>query len=131
MCLRESERKGERFTLIEPPMLPEQPASPNRRVILAFGLMLAIGGAVGSIALLETLDGSVRGRNDLSTLLKIPPLAVVPWVVTDHERVIHAKRRRIAAVGVFASIVLAVMAAHFFYRPLDVLWQVALRRLGA
>ena len=127
----ESERKGERFTLIEPPMLPEQPSSPNRRVILAFGLMLAVGGAIGLIALLETLDSSVRGRNDLVALLKIPPLAVVPWVVTDHERTLHAKRRRLAAAGVFASIVLAVMATHFFYRPLDVLWQVALRRLGA
>src|SRR5262249_36476054 len=30
----EVERKGERFTLIEPPFPPEEPTSPNRRLIL-------------------------------------------------------------------------------------------------
>ena len=31
----ESERKGERFTLIEQPQLPEQPATPNRLMLYA------------------------------------------------------------------------------------------------
>ncbi|MEJ0099932.1 MAG: hypothetical protein WDO12_09375 [Pseudomonadota bacterium] len=30
----EAERKGERFTLIDPPVAPEEPASPNRHLIL-------------------------------------------------------------------------------------------------
>jgi uncharacterized protein involved in exopolysaccharide biosynthesis len=127
----ESERKGERFTLIEPPMMPEQPTSPNRRLIVTFGLVLAIGGALGLTALLELLDRTVRGRRDLATLLAVPPLAVIPWVVTDEERAQFAKRRRLMTAGAFAGLMLLVAATHFFYRPLDVLWQVALHRLGA
>ena len=34
----ETERKGERFTMIEPPLPPEKPISPNRIMILAAGL---------------------------------------------------------------------------------------------
>jgi polysaccharide biosynthesis transport protein len=39
----ETERKGERFTLIEPPLPPEQPISPKRGLILFMGLLLSLG----------------------------------------------------------------------------------------
>ena len=34
----ETNRKGERFTLIEPPLPPEEPVSPNRLAVLIIGL---------------------------------------------------------------------------------------------
>ena len=46
----ESEQKGERFTLIEPPLRPQEPVSPNRPAILALGLLLSLGAAVGMMA---------------------------------------------------------------------------------
>ena len=76
----ETERKGERFTMIEPPVEPQKPVSPNRPLILALGTLLAIGGAFGLMVLLESLDTRIRGRDDLITLLSVPPLAVIPWV---------------------------------------------------
>jgi len=42
----ESERKGERFTLIEPPLQPEEPVKPNRPAIAFVGIALAVGGAI-------------------------------------------------------------------------------------
>jgi uncharacterized protein involved in exopolysaccharide biosynthesis len=125
----EDERKGERFTLIEPPLTPEQPDSPNRIVILVLGLLLAMGSAIGTTILLETVDTSIRSRRDLESLLSVPPLAVLPWIETEADRVMRSKRRRYALAGTAASFVLAAAALHLFYRPLDVLWQVALRRL--
>src|SRR6201999_2537638 len=38
----ETEHKGERFTLIEPPLPPEKPISPNRLLILGLGLLLSV-----------------------------------------------------------------------------------------
>jgi uncharacterized protein involved in exopolysaccharide biosynthesis len=76
----EAARKGERFTLIEPPVEPQAPVSPHRRLILALGVVLALGAALGLMRLLERLDTSIRGRQDIITLLKVPPLAVIPWV---------------------------------------------------
>ena len=35
---------GERFVLIEPPLLPEEPASPNRLAIVLLGFLLALAG---------------------------------------------------------------------------------------
>lgn len=126
----EDERKGERFTLIEPPLTPEQPDSPNRIVILVMGLVLAIGSALGTVLLLETINTSVRNRRDLETLLSVPPLAVLPWIDTEADRALRGKRRRYAWVGTAATMVAMMAALHVFFRPLDVLWQVALRRLA-
>ena len=126
----EDERKGERFTLIEPPLLPEKPSSPNRALIVVAGLIFALGASVGVAFLLEMLDTSVRSKRELQQLLNVPPLAVLPWIETKEERRMRARRRRFALTGAITTVVLLVVSVHFFYRPLDVLWQVALRRLG-
>jgi len=57
----EKEQKGERFTLVEPPPLPEDPASPNRPAILFLGLMLAAAAGVGTVAMRENIDQSLYG----------------------------------------------------------------------
>jgi polysaccharide biosynthesis transport protein len=126
----ETERKGEHFTLIEPPLTPEAPTSPNRKLIMAMGVALAFAAALGSIVLMEALDGSVRGRQDLHNLVSVPPLAVIPLIITEADQALRRRRRRTALVGALAGMVLVVIAVHLFYRPLDVLWAVALQRLG-
>jgi polysaccharide biosynthesis transport protein len=126
----EVERKGERFTLIEPPLVPEKPQSPNRFAIVFLGFALGLAGGVASVALSESLDRSVRGRRDLEDLLTVPPLAIVPWIETSADRAKHRSFRRLTLAGVATSLVAAVVMVHFLYRPLDVLWQMTLRRLG-
>lgn len=126
----EDERRGERFTLIEPPVPPEQPASPNRWAILVAGLLLAAGGAFGAMLAGESLDGSVRNRRDLESLLSVPPLAVLPWIETAADRRARQQRQRYSLAGAAAALVVVLSLTHFFYRPLDVLWHVAVRHLG-
>lgn len=124
----ETERKGERFTLIEPPMAPEQPASPNRLALTIMGVLLSFGAAVGAVLLLEALDTSIRGRRDIEALVAVPPLAVLPWIETPAERATKTKIRRLSFAGAAASAVVTVVMVHLLYRPLDVLWAVAWRR---
>lgn len=124
----ETERKGERFTLIEPPMAPEEPVSPNRLLIVALGTILSLGTAVGLVVLLEVTDTSIRSRRDVEALIAVPPLAVLPWMDTPAERASRTKVRRLSLAGAASSVVGAVVMVHFLYRPLDVLWAVAWRR---
>jgi polysaccharide biosynthesis transport protein len=125
----ETERKAERFTLIEPPLVAEKPVSPNRPAIVVLGVVLAIAAAVGIVALLELLDATVRSRRDLEALLPVAPLALLPWIETPAERAKRTRYWRYSLAGAAASAVAVIVLAHYFYRPLDVLWQVALRRL--
>jgi hypothetical protein len=126
----EDQQKGERFTLIDPPLSPEQPTSPNRPLLLALGAVLALVAGLGTVAVLEGTDKSVRNRRDLEMLLQVPPLAVVPRMFTVGERILRRRRRRAFALGAASAFVAAVVLTHLFYRPLDVLWAVALRKLG-
>ena len=126
----ETERKGERFTLIEPPFTPEEPASPNRPLIMIFGVMFALAAGFGTVAVLEGTDASVRGPQDLRALLTAAPLATIPYMFNAVERARLRRWRRNALLGGVASVLAALVLIHVLYRPLDVLWVVALRRMG-
>jgi uncharacterized protein involved in exopolysaccharide biosynthesis len=123
----ESEQKGERFTLIDPPRVPERPASPNRSLLICLGFVLALAAGVAMVLLLESRDGSVRNRRELEWLLEVPPLAILPLILTDADRNRQRWQRRSAALGVVGVFALALVLTHLFYRPLDVLWYETLR----
>jgi succinoglycan biosynthesis transport protein ExoP len=127
----ETARKGERFTLIEPPQPPEKPISPNRKLILIAGLILSLGLGAGVVAARDSLDATVRGPGDVRSMLQVPVLASIPIIVTAAER---ARRKRAALYawsGSLAVIVLVMATVHLFVKPLDVVWISLARRFGA
>ncbi|MCP9451556.1 MAG: Wzz/FepE/Etk N-terminal domain-containing protein [Nitrospira sp.] len=126
----EIERKGERFSLIDPPQLPEKPEKPNRPVILILGLILALGGGAGSGALFEQLDRSIRGEQHLGSLAGLPPLAVIPYLANEDDLRRLARRRYGVAVAGIGVVVLLAVSVHVLFYPLDVIWYAAMRKLG-
>lgn len=126
----ESERKGERFTMIEPPLKPEKPISPNRTLIVIAGLLLSLAVGAGAAAAHESFDASVRGAGDIRTLLQVPALASIPIIVTNQDRIQRKRIMRYSWVGSVALLVLLALTIHLFVKPLDVLWAVLARRLG-
>ena len=126
----EADRKGERFTLIDPPLPPEEPVSPNRKLIFIAGLVLSLALTFGVLWLLEKMDTTIRGRGDLFDLTGIPPLALVPHIGTLAEARAARRRMWVAAGTGAAALCVAVVLIHFFYMPLDVLWFNLARRLG-
>ena len=126
----EIQRKGERFSLIDPPDLPEKPEKPNRPVILFLSLILAIAGGIGSGAVLEQLDRSIRSVEHLLRLTGLPPLAVIPYVPNqdDIQRMVR-QRIRVAVAGA-GAVVLVIVSVLVMGYPLDVVWFAALRKLG-
>jgi uncharacterized protein involved in exopolysaccharide biosynthesis len=126
----ETERKGERFTMIEPPLPPEKPISPNRVLILVMGVILSVAAAVGLAVARNQLDASVRGVGDMRMLLSVPPLAAIPLISTPAE-IARRRRIRILSLLVLVSVVtIGLTLVHFLVRPLDVLWLSLLRRFG-
>lgn len=127
----ERDRKGERFSLIEPPLVPEKPDKPNRLAILVLGFVLAGAGGVGNLALMEALDKGLHGTRAIQLATRMPLLAVVPYIETASDR--RARLRRIHTfIGVALAFMLAAMAFfHWVVMPLDVLWFVLMRRVDA
>lgn len=115
----ESEQKGDRFILLEPPVVPEAPTRPKRLAIVLLGAILSIGGGIGTAALMESMDNSVRGRKGLTELLGAPPLAVIPYIATRAE--MRRKRWQRLAVAVASVVGFALLAVWTYSRlpPLD------------
>jgi hypothetical protein len=75
------------------------------------------------------MDESVRGSKDLTRLLRVPVLAVIPYMENKAEK---RRKRRIALIivaSLLAALGLALLLVHSFLIPLDVLWFRALQWL--
>jgi uncharacterized protein involved in exopolysaccharide biosynthesis len=118
----ETERKSERFTLLEPPLLPDKPHWPDRRLFILLGFLLSLGVGAGTASLAEALDTSVYGARQVAAIVGAAPLVTVPYIRTRVEQM-HAIGRRIAFATVFVGVVAGTLAyVHYSVTPLDVLW---------
>jgi len=126
----EVQRKGERFSLIDPPSLPEKPDKPNRPAIVLLGFILALAGGIGSGAAAESLDHSIRTPEQLAQLTQLSPLAVIPFMPNEEDLSRAVTRRRLLKGAGVGALVTILALLHLFVMPLDVLWFAALRRFG-
>lgn len=126
----EVQRKGERFSLIDPPSLPEKPFKPNRLAIILLGVILAVGGGIGSGAVAETLDHSIRTPDQLAALTQQFPLAVIPFMPNEKDLSRAKMRWRLVKTAGVSAFAVTLVILHVFVIPLDVLWFAALRRFG-
>ena len=74
----EAEEKGERFSLVEAPALPEKPIRPDRLVVTLLGLAMGLGAGLGAILLRQLLMRPLLGASSITRLTGQAPLAVVP-----------------------------------------------------
>ncbi|MCG3110223.1 MAG: Wzz/FepE/Etk N-terminal domain-containing protein [Candidatus Manganitrophus sp. SB1] len=126
----EADRKAERFSLIDPPALPERPEKPNRPAILLLTMVFAMIGGIGYGAAVESLDHAVYTAEQIWDLTEVSPLAVVPYIQNKEDTWRQGKKRGWSLWGGVLSAVLLVSLIHFFWFPLDVIWYAALRKLG-
>jgi uncharacterized protein involved in exopolysaccharide biosynthesis len=121
----EKDRKGQRFTLLEPPELPVVPVRPNRLALLLVGTMLAGAAGLAIMILLEALDDSLRSVKDLTAATGTAPLATITYIKTPKERSRDRPARRILIIGIAFVVLMALaLAAAVFLLDLNLrtLW---------
>ncbi len=115
----EMENKGERFVLVEAPLLPEKPIKPNRLLIILAGFIGAIFSAIGLAVLMESFDKRIRGVDALAAIMKIQPIATIPYITTKAE----LKYKKLVAsyimYGTLIVTLLVLLLVHLFVMPLD------------
>jgi uncharacterized protein involved in exopolysaccharide biosynthesis len=115
--------KGQRITVIEPAVPPQDPQRPSRMLLAAGGtfggLMLGVGAVLG----LDMLKPGIRSAADLTARLGITPLSVIPIMQSRRQR-----RKRVLLLTLALSFVAGLMLAGMFfvhrnYLPLDILFR--------
>jgi hypothetical protein len=79
------EQKGERLTVVDPPVVPDSPTSPNRPLLIGGGF--AAGLALGLLLamILEFVLRPIRGIDEIGGM-GLEPLAVIPTFSPDKVR---------------------------------------------
>ena len=125
----EQSQLAERFTLIDPPIVPEKPIRPNRLALILVGFVLALGVGAGIGTVLEFMDRSIRRPEELSSIVKYPVLAIVPYWETQQEARAKVRKKWVMIFSFFCILIVSVTAVHIFYMPLDIIAVKVVRKI--
>ena len=126
----EKERKGERFTLIDPARLPQRPFKPNRLAIVVIGFVLAVGSGVGFAAIREYSDESIRDYRRLRRITPFPVLAGIPLIENESDITKRRWKKAGFSFGLVVLIAGTLYAFHNLVMGLDTLWRNISSRLS-
>ena len=97
--------------------MPTRPFSPNRKRLNLMGMAAGLGLGLFLVAFVEYRNVSVQTDDELTSVLGLPVLAVVPFMESEHERQQRVRWRWLRD-GCFGATVVACLAvlAYTFIR---------------
>jgi succinoglycan biosynthesis transport protein ExoP len=123
----EEHQKGEKFTLIDPASFPEKPVSPKRWLIFLAGVFCSVVAGLGTVALAETMDHSVKNSDDLARLTGLPVLGSIIRIETSEDITRARRKRRLIWAVTGFSLLMGLALFHFLYMDLWVFTAKLLR----
>ncbi|MEE4538349.1 MAG: Wzz/FepE/Etk N-terminal domain-containing protein [Erythrobacter sp.] len=76
----ESEQKGERLSVIDPPVVADEPISPNRPLLIAGGLAAGLGAGLLLALAVELFFRPIRDMADIQAVTGTMPLVAIPTI---------------------------------------------------
>ena len=101
--------QGERFRMIDPPILPSKPSFPDRLKFCVIGLVVGLALGVGVAGGFEMMDDRVYDEQELKGLLPVSVISELP-VITDpaNER---AEQKKVWLGWATAAVIFATILA--------------------
>ena len=93
----QTEQKGERLVLADPPVVPDQPSRPNRPLIMVGSIAAGAAAGLALVLLVELMLRPLRGTAALTYAIGEAPLVVIPDFAHKPNplvRFLEARRRR-------------------------------------
>ncbi len=103
---------GEHFKILDPASLPEKQYNQRQRFLaLVGGVFGGLGLGLVLVGFLEYRDSSFKTEADITRVLTLPVLALVPIMESDADHSASLRRRRRISVALAAVVVLGSAAA--------------------
>ncbi len=126
----EVEQEAERFDVIEPPVVPQEPVRPKRAQLLLMALAGSIGLGGATAFGSEFLDSTVRRSRDITHKLNSRLIVTIPYIKTRSEVRKRRGKAGLYALAAIAIVALVLLLVNVFYAPLDILFFQQLNKLG-
>lgn len=81
----EQAQLGERFTVIDEPVVPQKPEKPKKMKIILAGFIMSIMGGLFASIIVENLDHSIKSVDQLQKVTKLPVLTILPYIKSEKE----------------------------------------------
>ena len=122
--------RGQRISVLEQPVVPSEPFKPNRKQLIALGILAGLVAAAGVVLVLDMLSGTIKRSADMVSGLGITPMVTVPYMRTAGE----LRRERVVRLGlsflIGVAVPLALWGIHTYYMPFDEIAQKLAARIG-
>jgi uncharacterized protein involved in exopolysaccharide biosynthesis len=82
----DEEQLGERLLVVDPPVVPDKPSSPNRPLIVALGLAAGLAFGLLLAMAVELFLRPVRDPKAITAITGARPLAMVPVIVRERRK---------------------------------------------
>ena len=102
----ESRQQGETLEILEQPVMPSEPFSPKREIIILAGLVIGMGFGVGVASAREIKDTSLKNLKDVRAYTKLTVLGSIPLLENDF---VVRRRRRLGWLAWAASLLLGIL----------------------
>ena len=120
------EKQADRLQVIESPPVPQKPVKSARLKLVGMAFVMAAILGIGTVIAAELLDGSIRGRHQLSGVVASQLIVSIPFISTRAD-IIKARLRLI--FGTF-SVVILLVALGGLITAIVLGWSVDLSRFG-
>ena len=115
----EKKQKGEQFRILDPARLPEKPISPDMPKLFLVVLAAGFGIGGGLIFLLEYLNTSFRGPEDVESYLGFPVIATVPVIYKQKDKRKQKLNKIFSIVSIMFSFLLFTAFAVLSFNGVD------------
>ncbi|SMD03184.1 GumC family protein [Primorskyibacter flagellatus] len=122
--------QGQRISLIEGAVVPQDPSGPPRKKIAAAGVGGGLMLAIGVFVLFEFLNQRVRHPAEIQSRFNIVPIGVLPYLETRGERLRRRSLQVLALVAVLTLVPAGLYYVHTEFMPLEILADRVLQKLG-
>lgn len=80
-----NEQKGERLTVIDPPVVPDRPDWPNRPLFVGGGALAGLGLGIILMIGIELILRPIRGLDTVKAITGAAPLAAIPTILAKRS----------------------------------------------
>ncbi len=122
--------RGQRISIIEPPVTPNRPTKPNRILIAGGGTMFGILAGLCLIVLIELLNSTARRPEDIVNRIGVRPLVTIPYMRSRSEIFWKQLIKLTIYMVILLGLPAAVYAVHLYYLPLDLLADRVMNKIG-
>jgi len=102
----ESRQQGETLEVLEQPIMPSEPFSPKREVIMIAGLVIGLAIGVGMASAREIRDTSLKNLKDVRAYTRLTVLGSIPLLENDF---VVRRRRRLGWLAWAATLLLGIL----------------------